>query len=43
MKYVPLNFGLMRNPYNWIIVTLIVASASLALAALFPQSQDAKQ
>lgn len=37
MDYIPLNFAIMKNPYNWIIVTLMVAIAGLGLALLFPQ------
>lgn len=37
-KYIPLNFALMANPYNWIVVTLMVLIAGMALAAIFPTS-----
>lgn len=39
---VPLNLGLMANPYNWVIVTLMVAIAGLSLSLLVnaPSTQD---
>ena len=37
-KWVPLNFQLMANPVNWVIVTLMVAIAGLAIALIFPQA-----
>ncbi len=30
--YVPLNFELMRNPVNWVIITLMVLLAGIGLA-----------
>lgn len=33
--YTPLNFELMANPVNWVIVVLMVAIAGLALSLLF--------
>jgi hypothetical protein len=35
-RYIPLNFALMRNPFNWVIVTLMVMIAGLALNLIFP-------
>lgn len=34
-KYLPLNFALMANPVNWVIITLMVALAGLGLALIF--------
>jgi hypothetical protein len=34
----PLNLSLMRNPYNWVIVTLMVMMAGLMVALLFKPS-----
>jgi hypothetical protein len=34
MDYVPLNIGLMSNPANWVIVTLMVMIGGFALALL---------
>jgi len=34
MKYLPLNFELMGNPVNWIIVPLILLMGGFALALL---------
>ncbi len=31
-EYIPLNFELMKNPLNWIIVFLMIAIAGLGLA-----------
>lgn len=36
MQYIPLNFALMKNPFNWIILTLMVLIGGLALNAIFP-------
>lgn len=33
--WTPLNFDLMANPVNWVIVVLMVAIAGLALSLLF--------
>lgn len=30
-----LNFELMRNPYNWIIIVLMVMTAGLAVRYIF--------
>jgi hypothetical protein len=35
MKYVPLNLALITNPYNWVVITLMVALAGLGLALVF--------
>jgi hypothetical protein len=35
---VPLNIAMMKNPYNWIILVLMVAVAGLALAMIFPSA-----
>jgi len=34
----PLNIPLMANPYNWIVLVLMVAIAALALSLLFPSA-----
>lgn len=34
--YIPLNFDLMLNPFNWVIVTLMLAIAALGVAFVFP-------
>jgi len=36
MQYIPLNFALMKNPLNWVILTLMVVIGGLALNAIFP-------
>lgn len=38
VKWVPLNFTLLLNPLNWVIVALVVALASVGLAAIISQS-----
>lgn len=35
--YIPINWGLAANPYNWIIVVLMVMVGGLALSLLFPK------
>jgi predicted membrane channel-forming protein YqfA (hemolysin III family) len=30
--YIPLNFALMANPYNWLVIALMVAIAGAGLA-----------
>lgn len=32
MEYVPLNFGLMADPVNWLIVALMVAIGGFGLS-----------
>lgn len=36
MNKLPLNFALMGNGYNWVIVLLMVGIAGLGLAMIFP-------
>lgn len=36
MDWLPLNLAIMKNPYNWITVVLMVMIAGLALHLLFP-------
>lgn len=35
-RYIPLNFAMMANGYNWITLTLMVAIAVASLALIFP-------
>lgn len=35
-SYIPLNFGMMANGYNWVILFLMVAIAGMGLALIFP-------
>lgn len=43
MKYIPLNFALMANPVNWIIITLMVMMAGIAFALVFhPANQESE-
>jgi len=37
-KYIPLNFELMLNPVNWVIVFLMIAIAGVGLAFILQQS-----
>lgn len=39
-KYIPLNFALMANPVNWLIVTLMVLLAGIAFALVFHPAND---
>lgn len=32
--YIPLNFAIMRNPVNWVIVILMIAIAGLGLSVI---------
>lgn len=34
-NYTPLNFELIGNPINWVIVVLMVAIAALAVSLIF--------
>lgn len=34
--YIPLNWGMMSNGYNWIILIMMVAIAGMGLALVFP-------
>jgi hypothetical protein len=34
-NFIPLNFELLSNPINWVIVTLMVLVAGMALAHIF--------
>jgi hypothetical protein len=38
MSWLPLNFALMRNPLNWLIITLMVILPGMALALVFHPS-----
>jgi hypothetical protein len=40
--YIPLNFGLMSNPANWMIVTLMVLLAGMATAMIFHPADTGK-
>ena len=36
MDWLPINLAIVKNPYNWLIVVLMVMTAGLALHLLFP-------
>lgn len=38
---IPLNFELLKNPWNWLVLTLMVVIALAALSLLFPHSAPA--
>jgi len=38
MSFVPINWELVGNPFNWIIVTLMIVLVGLFLAVIFPQT-----
>lgn len=43
-KYIPLNFALLSNPINWVIVALIVALGGVALVAIInPNASPAQE
>ncbi len=35
LRFIPLNFALMANPVNWLIVTLMVLVAGAGFALVF--------
>jgi len=35
VNYLPFNFELLRNPYNWLVVGLMVAILGLSLHLIF--------
>lgn len=41
-KYIPLNLDLMLNPFNWVIIVLMLAIAGIGLAFVFPSVFEAK-
>lgn len=40
MKWLPINVELIRNPYNWLVVGLMVAILMLALHLIFGGSSS---
>lgn len=40
---IPLNWGLLRNPVNWVIVFLMVAVAGAAIAVIFSATGAEKE
>lgn len=41
-NYLPINFAILSNPVNWVLVTLMVALAGVALTFVFNSSQGNK-
>jgi predicted membrane channel-forming protein YqfA (hemolysin III family) len=39
-SYIPLNFDLMANPINWVIITLMVLIAGFGVAYIFSASPE---
>lgn len=37
-SWVPLNLALLRNPYNWVVIVLMIVIAGLALHLIFSPS-----
>lgn len=35
MKFIPINWELIRNPYNWLVIGLMVAILGLGLHLVF--------
>lgn len=35
-EYIPLNFAIMANGYNWVVLTLMVVLAGMMLSTMFP-------
>lgn len=42
MNYIPLNFGLMSNPYNWINITLMVMIFGFGVSLVSQLARDPK-
>lgn len=40
--YIPINFELVSNPVNWIIVFLMIALAGVGLALIASSTADSK-
>lgn len=40
-KYTPVNFELLGNPVNWVIVLLMIAIAGMAVSLIFHPTGDA--
>lgn len=40
---IPLNLDLMVNPFNWVIVVLMLAIAGIGLAFVFPSIIEKKE
>lgn len=41
--FIPLNFELMANPVNWVIITLMVLLAGIAMAHIFSTTPTDQQ
>lgn len=41
MEKIPLNFALLKNPYNWVIVWLMVGIMMYGLLLVFPPAGNA--
>lgn len=39
ISYIPLNWELMKNPVNWVIIFLMITLAGMALATIMSHSQ----
>jgi len=39
-RFIPLNFELLMNPVNWVIVTLMVVIAGLAIGLIYHPNND---
>lgn len=37
---IPLNWGLIANPFNWVVIVLMMTLGGLALALLFHPADD---
>jgi len=42
VKYIPLNFALMGNPYNWFVITLMVLIAGFGIALIWHPAHTGK-
>lgn len=43
MQYIPLNFGLMSNPANWFVITLMVLLGGMVLAHVYHPADTGKE
>ena len=39
-KFLPINFELITNPVNWVIIVLMVALAGIGLALVFQNTDN---
>jgi hypothetical protein len=43
MNWLPINWELIRNPYNWVVIGLMVVILALSLHLIFSSQPDNQQ